>query len=254
MSSLKFPLSDKEAKDLNIKKSTPDNRNALFPTRLRELRAKKRTPKGEVITQQVLAEEIGVTKSTISLYEMGDNVPDAKTIVKIADYYHVSTDYLLGRIDVKSPEIDNMAMHEKTGLSEESINKLFDKKNNSLFSYLIEGKEYLGITAEGKESKNIAEIRGQDIKMLYKNNFIKTVDILIKSEFSIIDDISDFLFNNFLNADRVSDSDTGHFFRAQQRGQINIQPIETSELNAIYLLKAQAKLLALKNELAKESK
>ena len=247
MSSLKFPLSDKEAKDLKIKKNATDNKNALFPTRLRELRAKKRTPEGEIITQQVLAEEIGVTKSTISLYEMGDNVPDAKTIVKIAGYYHVSTDYLLGRIDVKSPEIDNMAIHQKTGLSNEAIDKLHIWKQNTVFEFSKGNVRDTVLLPEGEGFDTIEKEGGENIKTLFKYNFLKTVDILIKSEIGIIEDISKFLF------DEYSTSDTGHFFGLHKKGQVLEEALAASDLNAIFLLKAQAKLLALKNELAKES-
>ena len=50
-------------------------------------------------SQQTLANYLGVSAQTISLYANGSSKPDWKTIVKIADFFHVSTDYLLGRIN-----------------------------------------------------------------------------------------------------------------------------------------------------------
>ena len=48
------------------------------------------------ISQRTLSEEFGVTKQTISLWETGQREPDFDTLVKIAKYFNVTTDYLLG--------------------------------------------------------------------------------------------------------------------------------------------------------------
>ena len=48
------------------------------------------------MTQQKLADLLKCSKSTISLYETGDTVPDAKNIVRLCDIFGVSCDYLLG--------------------------------------------------------------------------------------------------------------------------------------------------------------
>lgn len=49
------------------------------------------------LTQQQIAEYLGVTQSTYAYYETGRNEPDLETLKKIADFYKCSTDYLLGR-------------------------------------------------------------------------------------------------------------------------------------------------------------
>ena len=103
MDNLIFPLSKKEAENSGKAYSSQANKDAVFPQRLRELRAKMG------ISQQKLATDIGVTKSTISLYEQGDNVPDIKTFVKIADYYKVPCDFLLGKTDSTKKENINIA-------------------------------------------------------------------------------------------------------------------------------------------------
>lgn len=48
-------------------------------------------------TQDDLAKFLGVAPQTIYKYEKGINEPDLKTINKIAEYFNVTTDYLLGR-------------------------------------------------------------------------------------------------------------------------------------------------------------
>lgn len=49
------------------------------------------------LTQQELGKILGVEKSTISMYENNKSRPDDDIKSKIADYFNVTTDYLLGR-------------------------------------------------------------------------------------------------------------------------------------------------------------
>lgn len=51
----------------------------------------------EKMTQRKLAEILNVTTGTISNYENGVYYPDIPKLLAIADLFHVSTDYLLGR-------------------------------------------------------------------------------------------------------------------------------------------------------------
>lgn len=61
--------------------------------KLREIR------KENGISLKKMGEIIGVAESTMSLYENGKRQPDYDTLSKIADYFGVTTDYLLGRED-----------------------------------------------------------------------------------------------------------------------------------------------------------
>lgn len=66
---------------------------ATFSTRIKEERMKKG------LSQPQLAEEIGLTKQTISLWERGVRRPDFETMEKLADYFGVSLGYLIGTTD-----------------------------------------------------------------------------------------------------------------------------------------------------------
>ncbi len=48
------------------------------------------------MTQQDLADRLGVTKAIISSYEQGNNMPGYLKLIEMASFFHVSTDYLLG--------------------------------------------------------------------------------------------------------------------------------------------------------------
>ncbi len=59
--------------------------------RLKELRKKKG------MTQLRLAMELNMSQNTVSRYETGEREADYKTLIKFADYFNVSIDYLLER-------------------------------------------------------------------------------------------------------------------------------------------------------------
>ena len=61
-----------------------------FANRIKQLRQENN------ISQQKLANEIGVTQKAIDFWEKNINEPKASYIVKLAKYFSVSTDYLLG--------------------------------------------------------------------------------------------------------------------------------------------------------------
>lgn len=68
-----------------------------FKDRLKELR------KSVGLTQKELGEKFGLVKQTISSYENGNSTPDNELLSKIADFFDVTTDNLLGR-DVTPPK------------------------------------------------------------------------------------------------------------------------------------------------------
>lgn len=65
-------------------------------------------------TQKDMAEETKIPQTTYSCYENGKTTPDANTLIKLADYFHVTIDYILG--------------HEIPYLLDKSL--LSDKQNN----------------------------------------------------------------------------------------------------------------------------
>ncbi|MEB9920614.1 helix-turn-helix transcriptional regulator [Bacillus cereus] len=62
-----------------------------FGNIIRDLRKQKG------ITQKELAQSLQLSESTIGMYERNERQPDYNTLIRIADYFKVSTDFLLGR-------------------------------------------------------------------------------------------------------------------------------------------------------------
>lgn len=68
-----------------------------FPSRLKALRLRNK------MTQEELGKKINVTKVSVSGYETGNRTPDTDTLMKIAQVFDVSVDYLLGRTEDSTP-------------------------------------------------------------------------------------------------------------------------------------------------------
>lgn len=83
-----------------------------FGSLLKDLRLKSG------LTQKQLADKIGITKSVISYYELQERQPSPDVIIKLANVFHVSADYLLGINDVNKKTLD------VSGLTDEDINVL----------------------------------------------------------------------------------------------------------------------------------
>ena len=49
------------------------------------------------MNRKAMGECCGLSKNIIGMYERGEKEPSLKTLIKIADFFEVSTDYLLGR-------------------------------------------------------------------------------------------------------------------------------------------------------------
>ena len=98
------------------------------------------------LTQEQFGKIFGMVKSTVSLYESGKSNPDDETKKKIADYFDVSIDWLLGRTDERNT-VDKIIRNYKK--QEVEIEELFDryiiyfkckklswKDKNSILSFL----------------------------------------------------------------------------------------------------------------------
>ena len=68
-------------------------------TKLKELR------KEHKLSMKELGKILGLSESTISLYEAGKREPDIKTLIKMADYFKVSVDVLIGRNETNEDDI-----------------------------------------------------------------------------------------------------------------------------------------------------
>lgn len=68
----------------------------MFGDRLKSLRNRKG------LSQAEFAKQIGVSKSSVNMYERGEREPNFETLEAIADYFNVDLDYLMGKSEIEN--------------------------------------------------------------------------------------------------------------------------------------------------------
>lgn len=79
-----------------------------FPSRLKELREEKG------LLGKDFAKIMSVEPATVTNWEKGNRFPKDDVLIKIADYFDCSTDYLLGRTDDKLAKVYSGKLHNQT--------------------------------------------------------------------------------------------------------------------------------------------
>lgn len=87
------------------------------------------------LTQEDLANKIGISRASLSHYEKNRREPDYTTMTKLADFFHVSVDYLLGRTS-EPTQVTDMAIRDLSENLELSDEQLLDK-----FSFTVDGRK-----------------------------------------------------------------------------------------------------------------
>ena len=127
-----------------------------FAKRLRIIMAR------ENVTQKALAAELGLTSSAVSLYCRGKAYPECEILVKIADIFGVTADYLLTGI---SPE--NKRDSKNLGLSDMAIERLslamrgdWGKETSSVLEFLLTDKNFYSALEHCAQGAKTGDTRG----------------------------------------------------------------------------------------------
>ena len=103
--------------------------------------------KASGLTQKEFAIAFNVSEGTIAHYEQGITIPNSEMLIKFADYFHVSIDYLLGRSRLKMDVSDfNTVFYKDVKTFEvfETILSLSKSKRR----YLVETIGYLKLSSD----------------------------------------------------------------------------------------------------------
>ena len=153
-----------------------DNYEKPFPSTLRKLIERKKT------TIKAVAECIGVSRQAVSQYQDGSTQPNADTIVKMAEFFDVSTDYLLTGKNKDIDESFNIAC-DTTGLSPTSVKKIVDWKNTD--DYRRFWNDYISAIIESDKFENllfdISKLLGYskwEIKSVNEDNPAQAIDFI----------------------------------------------------------------------------
>lgn len=139
----------------------------VFSKRLRALREEKQ------LSQDALAEKLGISRGSISFYENGTRTPDIEVFCRIASFFNVSLNYLMGLANAGKPE--NEEISEQIGLSDKAIDILKSKKNSNLplfVNSLIEHPKVEKLALKFSRLKNDIE----EIDEIFKNPVFDPTD------------------------------------------------------------------------------
>ena len=105
-------------------------------------------------SQQKLAEKIGVSRSTIAMWETGGSQPDNEALVKLSSVLDVSIDYLLGQTPNPAVKPASTAVRINVygsvpaGIPVEAIEDIVDWEEIPS-SMTVGGQEYIGLRVRG---------------------------------------------------------------------------------------------------------
>lgn len=116
------------------------------------------------ITQDIVAKALGTSRQVYSNYELEKREPDSKMIICMANYFSVSTDYLLGISNEPSPSLiqDNSPDKVLKKASEDIIQSLISVEDFSV----DEGeklKDYIHLLKMARIQRHNAEIAGEGV-------------------------------------------------------------------------------------------
>lgn len=127
-------------------------------------------------TTRALGEKLGVSQSSVSLWEKGERKPDYENILNLAKLYGVSTDYLLGSDKNSNKSIENELnefineLEMMTTYSRREIDALRNEINQKQNSLQLDMKYYSSLTTDysnntnTKDNLKIAELVNQKIE------------------------------------------------------------------------------------------
>ena len=116
-----------------------DKYNALFAATLRQF-MEEHPDTSEKTTQKNIADYLGVRPQTVSYYCTGESLPNCEQLLKIADFFNVTCDFLMtGR------RVENKPVREILGLSEQTVQNMKLVKDGYFedASYMIAALDFL---------------------------------------------------------------------------------------------------------------
>ena len=147
------------------------NRN-VFQMRFKEI-------VGDKARQEEIAKRIGTSRQNIGNWLSGKAKPDIYSLAKIAKEYEISTDWILGLTDIKSPQTDIRLICRYTGLSEESVNSLHNFTDSGDGDMLYSSKENEILNAVLSNEKFYKIISSICFITLFSDNHYKAVEKMI---------------------------------------------------------------------------
>ncbi len=196
--------------------------SAVFASRLRELIKEKG------ITQQELSDGLGgiISRQTINKWTLGTTSPDIISAAAIADYFGVSTDYLLGRTKTKTVKKDERIVCDSLGLTEAAADNLlhflnFESSKMTEFNYKYSMKKVINKAFSEHSFWNmfysLYKLANVSSEFLYDREFIS------RNIQTMIDAADSLGITSCVLYDYMSENDNWNKVRFNNRDKIDVE-------------------------------
>ena len=114
----------------------------MFCEILKDLRKRKK------LSQTELGQKLGISKSAISMYELGERMPDYEMLKSMSEFFNVSMDHLYGK-SVSRKVVVPVLGYVAAGIPIEAITEILDYEEISP-SLIRDGSEYFALQIKGQ--------------------------------------------------------------------------------------------------------
>lgn len=143
----------------------------MFQINLKKLRESKK------LSQAKFAKEIGVSQSTVGMWESGKNKPEFSTLLKIADYFNVTTDILTGtkaETAKKATQIPVLG-HVQAGIPIDAVQDILDYEE--ITEEMAASGDYFALQVRGSSME--PRMREGDIVIIRQQADVENGDVAI---------------------------------------------------------------------------
>lgn len=144
----------------------------MFKDRLRNLR------KSRNLTQDKLASDLGISKSTISMYENGNREPDFETLELIADYFNVNLGSLISNIPTNNSSRGfsvPVLGYVRAGIPIEAVENILDYEEIS--QEMASQGEYFALSIKGNSME--PKISEGDVVIVRKQSTVENGELAV---------------------------------------------------------------------------
>lgn len=128
------------------------------------------------MTQEALAEQIGVARQTLAKWEINEGYPDLVMLTKLCEVFDCESGYLLGEYDCKKK--DTADIGGLTGLSEDAVNALIETNSHGLAKDILAILSYLlcvcgqGICRVGKAGDFVETVIYRGLSPIFEQKIV----------------------------------------------------------------------------------
>jgi len=183
-----------------------------------------------------LADYLQISPQAVNQFKQGQSFPRIENLIKIAQFYNCSLDYLIGLSDVHTPKADLQAVCEYTGLSEAAVWRLHENVNR--IQHALENGIHISMTSD---------------------SISRSLSRVIEEDLDLFEDLGRYLYysySGFQLSDNHEEGPSETVMLKTPLGERNAQysPLNIQDVQELMLIKIEKKLREIREDSLKGKK